>query len=134
LKPGGRFVAEFGGGDNVAQIRAALWHSLQQRGVDPIPLDPWYFPSLEEYQAKLTDQGFEVGSITLIPRPTPLPGDIIGWLETFAESFSKVIPAADRPAFLEEIRATLQPQLCDAEGNWTADYVRLRFAANKPDD
>lgn len=26
----------------------------------------------------------------------------------------------------------LRPELCDAEGRWTADYVRLRFAADKP--
>jgi hypothetical protein len=25
----------------------------------------------------------------------------------------------------------LRPDLCDAEGKWTADYIRLRFAANK---
>jgi hypothetical protein len=25
----------------------------------------------------------------------------------------------------------LRPELRDAEGKWTADYVRLRFAANK---
>jgi hypothetical protein len=26
----------------------------------------------------------------------------------------------------------LRPELCDAEGKWIADYIRLRFAANKP--
>jgi hypothetical protein len=26
----------------------------------------------------------------------------------------------------------LQPALCDADGNWTADYVRLRFRAVLP--
>jgi hypothetical protein len=25
----------------------------------------------------------------------------------------------------------LRGELCDAEGKWTADYVRLRFAARK---
>jgi hypothetical protein len=25
----------------------------------------------------------------------------------------------------------LRPELCDAEGKWTADYVRLRFSASK---
>jgi hypothetical protein len=35
---------------------------------------------------------------------------------------------------LQEVKDRLRPDLCDAEGNWTADYVRLRFAADKPAD
>ena len=69
--------------------------------------------------------------IALIPRPTPLPGDITGWLETFAENFSAALPAPARPAFLDEVRETLRPELCNANGQWTADYVRLRFVAVK---
>jgi len=26
----------------------------------------------------------------------------------------------------------LKPVLCDSQGRWTADYIRLRFAAIKP--
>ena len=73
-----------------------------------------------------------VTSIALIPRPTPLPGDVTGWLETFAESFSSVLPEGERAAFLAEVQDALRPDLCDDEGRWTADYVRLRFAATKP--
>jgi hypothetical protein len=61
-----------------------------------------------------------------------LPGDIAGWLETFAETFTAVLSDADRPAFVEEIREALRPVLCDAAGRWIADYVRLRFMALKP--
>jgi hypothetical protein len=67
----------------------------------------------------------------LIPRPTPLPGDVTAWLETFAESFTAPLPAADRHAFLAEVQEALRPKLCDAEGKWTADYIRLRFSATK---
>jgi hypothetical protein len=66
-----------------------------------------------------------------IPRPTPLPGDITGWLETFAQSFTATLTAADRPAYLAEIQEVLRSELCDPDGKWTADYVRLRFYANK---
>ena len=45
--------------------------------------DPWYFPAPAEYKERLENQGFSVSYIELIPRPTPLPGDIGGWLETF---------------------------------------------------
>jgi hypothetical protein len=30
---------------------------------------------------------------------------------------------------VNETVALLEPFLCDEEGNWTADYVRLRFIA-----
>jgi len=132
LRPGGRFVAECGGHGCVARIKGALIAALERRGVDGRAADPWYFPTAEEYRARLEAGGFTVDFIALIPRPTPLPGDITGWLETFAESFTAALPPAARPAFLEEVRAALRPDLCDADGNWTADYVRLRFAARKP--
>lgn len=132
LKPGGRFVAEFGGGDNVSQIRAALHTALRKRYIDPETVDPWYFPSPEAYRSKLEAHGFRVDSIQLIPRPTPLPGDLIPWLETFGESFTNALPVEARQDFLIEVRESLRPQLCDSTGNWTADYVRLRFAATKP--
>ena len=131
LVPGGRFVAECGGQGNIARIRAALYAALEGRGIDPRPSDPWYFPSVEEYRPKLERQGFRVESIALFPRPTPLPGDITAWLETFAGSFLAAVPACERPALLAELHLALLPDLCDASGRWTADYVRLRFAARK---
>jgi|SRR5579862_4863257 len=132
LEPGGRFVAECGGAGCVATISAALAAALARRRVDAARVDPWYFPTPEDYGTRLRRRGFVVTSIALIPRPTPLPGDITGWLETFAESFTAALPAAERPAFLDEVREALRPTLCGADGQWTADYVRLRFAAEKP--
>jgi SAM-dependent methyltransferase len=132
LVPGGRFVAEFGGAGCVAKIRVALERALARRGLDAAALSPWYFPAEAEYRALLEARGFVVDSIALFPRPTPLPGDVVGWLETFAESFTRPLPPDERPGFLAEVRDALRPELCDAEGRWTADYVRLRFAARKP--
>jgi trans-aconitate methyltransferase len=131
LEPGGRFVAEMGGFGCVAKIRAALGDALAARGLDAAAYDPWYFPTAEDYGARLEAQGFAIDSIALFPRPTPLPGDVVGWLETFAESFLAGVPVAERPAFLAEVRDALRPKLADAAGNWTADYVRLRFAAHR---
>lgn len=132
LRPGGRFVGECGGDGCVAQIVAALSSALERRGLDPAAVNPWYFPTTDDYGARLAARGFRVESIALIPRPTPLPGEIDGWLETFAESFTAAVAPAARPAFLAEVRDALRPRLCDAAGQWTADYVRLRFRAAKP--
>jgi trans-aconitate methyltransferase len=131
LRPGGRFVGELGGAGCVARIRAALHAALARRGVDGATLDPWYFPDDAEYRARLEAAGFRVESIALIERPTPLPGELSGWLETFARSFLGALPPAERQAFLTEVSERLRPALCDAAGRWTADYVRLRFAARR---
>jgi trans-aconitate methyltransferase len=131
LVPGGRFVAELSGAGCVATIEAALLAALTHRGIDGQALHPWYFPTVEEYGERLRKGGFAVEFITLFPRPTPLPGDVMDWLENFAESFMAPLPIAERPAFVAEVRETLRPQLCDGDGRWTADYVRLRFKARR---
>jgi trans-aconitate methyltransferase len=132
LRPGGRFVGEMGGAGNVAAIAGAVSAAMEARGIDSRAANPWYFPTPEEYSARLETAGFQVLSIALIPRPTPLPGDIAGWLETFCESFIRQVPEAAQPAFLAEVSEALRGDLCDADGNWTADYVRLRFVARLP--
>jgi trans-aconitate methyltransferase len=134
LKPGGRFVAEMGGFGCVEKIRSSLIAALDRRRIDGKAVDPWYFPTVEDYRARLERRGFRVDYIALIPRPTPLPGEINGWLETFAETFIKRIDEPERPAFIAEVRDELAPKLRDASGIWVADYVRLRFSAVKPPD
>ncbi|HYL86999.1 MAG TPA: class I SAM-dependent methyltransferase [Candidatus Angelobacter sp.] len=132
LRPGGRFVAEMGGHGCVAKIKKALVDALNRRGLDGEAAVPWYFPTVEEYSRLLNQAGFSIGYIALVPRPTPLPGDVTGWLETFGESFTAGLPPAERSAYIAEVREALRPLLCDSEGKWTADYVRLRFAAMRP--
>jgi trans-aconitate methyltransferase len=131
LKPGARFVAECGGHGCVQKIRAALVQALDRRGVDGEARVPWYFPTPGDYATRLERAGFRVDSIALIPRPTPLPGDIVGWLETFALNFFQGFSDKERDDYLHEVRTALEPQLRDADGTWVADYVRLRFAATK---
>jgi len=131
LRPAGRFVGEMGGDGCVASIVAALTTALARRGIDAAPFNPWFFPTADEYRRRLETHGFTVDSIALFPRPTPLPGDVTGWLETFAESFIAALPARERASFVVEVRDALRPVLADATGRWTADYVRLRFAATR---
>jgi SAM-dependent methyltransferase len=129
LKPGGRFVAEFGGYGNVATIVNAIESALALREL-PIK-NPWFFPEPSHYRTLLEARGFSVKCMELIPRPTPLPGDVGGWLETFAQSFLSVLPLPDRERVVLEVVDALRPSLCDVNGNWVADYVRLRFSATK---
>ncbi|MDP9033963.1 MAG: methyltransferase domain-containing protein [Myxococcota bacterium] len=133
LKPGGRFVAECGGAGCVRMIRTALVKALDARGIDGESRVPWYFPTVGDYATRLERGGFRVDSAALIPRPTPLPGDVIGWVETFGESFTNALPADQRAPYLREVQADLEPKLRDGTGRWIADYVRLRFHASKPE-
>jgi SAM-dependent methyltransferase len=117
LKPGGRFVGEFGGFGNVAAVATAIRAVVGDRGW------PWYFPSPQEYSAVLDRHRFRVRSIELIPRPTKLPTDMEGWLATFGKPFR--LTKTERGRVVELLR----PVLRNAAGDWYVDYVRLRFAA-----
>lgn len=129
LKPGGRFVGEMGGADNCASVRGALHDALKVRGIDPEPLDPWFFPDEAEYTRLLEEGGFEVLAIERFSRPTPLPGPLEDWLDTFCEFFLKALPEAEQAGVKAEIAQKLRPTLCGDDGKWTVDYVRLRFEA-----
>jgi trans-aconitate methyltransferase len=128
LRPGGRFVAEFGGQGNIAKIEAAIATVLARRHVEPGVRR--YYPSDDAYRERLTAHGFVVRQISLIPRPTPLPTGIRGWLGIFERATLDRL-GADAESAIDEIEELLRPSLCDAHGRWTADYVRLRFSASK---
>ncbi|NGY06209.1 class I SAM-dependent methyltransferase [Solimonas terrae] len=131
LKAGGRFVAEMGGAGNVAAIRGALHEVLAARGHDAAAADPWFFPTLADYRRRLEAAGFTVTAIESFARPTLLPGDIGGWLRTFAQAFLAIVPEAERDAVIAEVQDALHTRLANQAGQWTADYVRLRFVALK---
>jgi SAM-dependent methyltransferase len=131
LRPGGRFVAEFGGHGNVAAPRVALDAVLARRGIDAAALMPWYLPTPDAYAAVLEAAGFVVDRIALQPRLTPLPGEMADWLETFAQPFIAAVGPDERAAVIAETVALLRAVLCDDAGRWTADYVRLRVRAHR---
>ena len=131
LVPSGRLVAEFGGAGCVSVIRNALGTALSRRGIDSSHANPWYFPTGDEYRARLEAHDFQVDMLSVFPRPTPLPSDITLWLEIFAKAFLETVSKSERPQLLTEVRDLLEPALRTAEGVWVADYVRLRTAATK---
>lgn len=75
-------------------------------------------------------RGIRCGLHRSNPRPTRLPGVVMGWLTTFGGSFTGVLPHEERANYLECVRERIQPHLCDGNGHWTADYVRIRFKAH----
>jgi len=130
LKPGGRFVGEFGGHGNVAAIVTAMRAIGERRDGDVALAGPWFFPSPAVYENMLSENGFAVSKIGLFPRPTPLKTGMKEWLKLFRKPFFEQF-ADQSEDVLEEVANLLAPSLKDADGNWTADYVRLRFEAVK---
>ena len=132
LRPGGRIAAEMGGAGNVATIHRALIDGLNDLGLDGKAADPWYFPTDDEYRTRLERAGFHVVRVGLIPRPTPLPGELIDWLWTFGESFLLSVPEHHRQGLIDNVVESSKSVLLQPDGSWVADYVRLRFLARKP--
>ena len=131
LRPGGRFVAEMGGHGNIAAIRTALQATLAPFHIDAEAAAASFYPSPPLYRRLLEEAGFTIQSIDLIPRPTPLPNGMESWLNTFRNGVLDQLNPTDRATTVTNTISLLEPILRDADGNWTADYVRLRFRTTK---
>jgi trans-aconitate methyltransferase len=129
LRAGGRFVAEMGGQGNIAAIRTALQATLAPFHIDAEGAAASFYPAPAVYRRLLEEAGFNIESIDLIPRPTSLPNGMESWLNTFRNGVLDQLNPTDRATALTKTIALLKPVLCDADGNWTADYIRLRFHA-----
>ncbi|RYE18754.1 MAG: class I SAM-dependent methyltransferase, partial [Sphingobacteriales bacterium] len=134
LKPGGRFVAEMGGKGNIKNLIAATRQVLQQHGyTKQAETQVWYFPSLGEYTSKLEAHGFRVTDAAHFDRKTPLQdGDkgVSKWMTMFAPILVAGIPQEEKQQMLAEVTELLEPHY-NENGQWYADYTRLRFIAVK---
>lgn len=134
LKPGGRFVAEFGAKGNVEKIRSELKNVLRKHGfTEQASIVNWYFPSVAEYANKLEQHGFEISFIECYDRPTKLKSTdngIVDWLEMFGSAFFEGVNEGDKLKVLYEVQEDLKKELYK-NGVWIADYRRLRFEAKK---
>lgn len=130
LRSKGRFVAEMGGHGNIAAIRVAFAAVLTHLGFADLGERGNYYPTSAAYMRRLTSHGFTVARMIHFPRPTLLgTGGMSAWLNTFCRGSLDALPEALRETAIAETVALLSPALCDEEGQWTADYVRLRFIA-----
>lgn len=134
LRPGGRFVAEFGGKGNIQTVIRGIVEVLQEEcGIDTSERNPWYFPSIGEYSSLLEKNGFSVSYAQYFHRPTALPDGDVGlfhFLDSFAKSFFPAFTAEDKQNVYERIREKVRSDLYK-DGVWYADYKRIRIAATK---
>ena len=134
LRPGGRFVAELGGKGNIRAMQAAFDRVLVDLdAAKPGEIQPWYYPSVSEYSTLAERNGFEVRFITLFDRPTGLADGSAGmrnWIIMFGGDYLAKAGASRREEFLDRVDEILRPTLF-RDGQWWADYRRLRLAAYK---
>ena len=129
LRPGGRFVAEFGGRGNVRTIESAI-HTVASRISQPLTESLWYYPSIAEYSAVLEQAGLEVTFATLFDRPTPLSGTdgLRDWIRMFCGGVLGSLSPQQQDEFLSEVEALTRPALFRNDC-WIAEYRRLRVIA-----
>ena len=130
LKSEGRFVAEFGGYENIKSLIDAMQLVFDKHPEYGEFENPWYFPKEDEYKRVLEKNGFRVEYIETLQRPTPID-DIKNWLSIFANGISSKIPQDKKENFKNEVRELLKEKLYTQKDGWVVDYVRLRFKAVK---
>jgi len=134
LKPGGRFVAEFGGHGNVDHVCRAIRGAMEELGYRSYDaLFPWYYPTIGQYAGELERVGFDVTFATLFDRPTPLEGahGLRDWVRMFGNVFLNAVRPEDRERFFESIERRARDALF-TDRRWHADYRRIRVVAYKP--
>jgi trans-aconitate methyltransferase len=135
LKPGGRFVAEFGGKGNVEELMAATERAWRKLDMGDAP-KPWYYPSIAEYARLLEKQGLEVTYATLFDRPTPLEDGARGlhnWLQMFGGVFLDPLSAEQREQVVAAVEREARPALFH-DDHWVMDYRRLRVVSRRNAD
>lgn len=134
LKPGGRFVAEFGGKGNIQKLVAGFQRAFAALGMrPPAGVSPWFYPSVAEYAGLLEKHGLEVREASLFDRPTALEEGERGlenWIRVFRQTFVEKMGEEKAQRWIREVERQCRGEQFH-DGSWVLDYRRLRIAAWK---
>ncbi|HSC27205.1 MAG TPA: methyltransferase domain-containing protein [Vicinamibacterales bacterium] len=134
LAPGGRLVAQCGGGPNLRVLHDRvhrLMESREYRSYFTDWRDPWHYAEVPATMIRLERAGFSAVNVTLEPAPTPMPD-----AERYTDFLSCVcvryhvarLPESVQPSF---VAALTREAGCD-DPPFTLDYWRLNISARKP--
>lgn len=120
LRPGGRLVAQCGGGNNIERVRAAI------RAAGEAWEGPWTFATPDATRARLEAAGFRDVETWLNDEPTPIErgqplDDYL--LTVILGAHLDRRPEAERASFVEAVAAGLP--------DGVIDYVRLNITATR---
>lgn len=133
LAPGGRLVAQCGGGPNLKRLRRrarALMSAPRFQAFFRDWTDPWYYAGIPETRVRLDRAGFTAVEVWLEEAPTSMAD-----ARAYADFLSTVcvraqmdrLPDAERAAFV----ASLAADAALDEPPFTLDYWRLNIDARK---
>src|SRR5205085_561756 len=135
LKPGGRLVAQCGGGLNLAHLlgrAAALMATAPYAPFFAGWIDLWEFADADTTAARLRTAGFIDVETSLEPAPTVLPGaaDYRTFLSTviLRLHLERLRDVTLRAAFLD----TLTAQAAQDDPPFSLDYWRLNLRGSRP--
>jgi len=134
FRPGGRFVAEFGGKGNIQRLVDGMERACKAMGISQsVTAATWYYPSIAEYSSLLEAHGLEVRHAALFARPTKLEEGEKGlenWIHMFAQAFMDTVGSERLEAWIREVERQTRQDLWKGD-HWELDYRRLRVAAWK---
>jgi trans-aconitate 2-methyltransferase len=132
LRPGGRLVAQCGGGPNIALLHARAERLMRMRYLPWFDgwEDPWYFADVESTRRRLAAAGFDAIDVSLEEAPATFPG-----AREFADFVTTVcirphldrLPRTERQAFVNELTIAAAEDVPP----FTLDYWRLNIAARR---
>lgn len=134
LRPGGRLVAQCGGGANLAMLRARAdglrREPRRARYFEDWP-EPWYYADVESTRRRLTAAGFVDIDVSLEEAPTPF-ADAAQFQEfvatVVARPYLARLPQSEHKLFLAELALKAAAD----SPPFTLDYWRLNIAARRP--
>lgn len=134
LAPGGRLVAQCGGGPNLATLLGRahrLMESPSYRQWFQDWRDPWNFADVPSTIVRLENAGFSMVHVSLEPAPTTLADEAayIDFLSCVCvRHHVDRLPEPVRPSFLQ----ALAREAASDDPPFTLDYWRLNISAVKP--
>ena len=131
LRPGGRFVVEFGGHRHIEKVLRGLLDAMEAV-TGTRPKHEWFYPTIGEYASLLEKHGIEVLSAWLFDRPTKLDGTegLRNWYRMFRRSWVEALAEDNRENVFRRAEDQLRGDLF-REGNWWADYRRIRIVGRR---
>jgi trans-aconitate 2-methyltransferase len=134
LRPGGRVVAQCGGGPNIKVQHDRAAALMRDPAYGPIAAwrDPWEYADAETTRVRLEAAGFTDIMTRVIPAPTTFP-DRAAFVEfvtnvIFRHHLAHLPDDAKRRAFVDELARQSEADPVPYE----LDYWRLDFDATKP--
>lgn len=135
LRPGGKILFQMGGHGNAHDLLELIHEFIKQPGWKDYYkgfTTPWHFYGPEEYEEWLTNSGFSVKRVELIPKDMQHQGkeSLKGWLRTTWFPYTDRLPTELRDFFLDQLLDSyITAHPLDNQGNTHVKMVRLEVEA-----